>query len=41
MRNFSAKDKPGDWKSLAMYTHVGGYKFCVGVDADGYGQGHG
>ena len=20
-----------------MYTHVGGYKFCVGVDANGYG----
>ena len=38
MRNFSkekAKDKPGDWKSPAMYTHVCGYKFCVGVDANG------
>ena len=44
MRNFSAekrKDKPGDWKSPAMYTHVGGYKFCVGVDANGCGHGHG
>ena len=40
MRNFSA-DKPSDWKSPAMYTNLGGYKFCVGVDAnayDGYGQ---
>ena len=38
MRNFSAekrKDKPSDWKSPAMYTHVGGYKFCIGVDANG------
>ena len=42
MRNFSAEkeiNKSGDWKSLAMYTHVGGYKFCVGVDDDGCGRG--
>ena len=40
MRNFSAekrKDKPGDWKSPAMYTHMNGYKFCIGVDANGNG----
>ena len=40
MKNFSAeraKDLPGDWKSPAMYTHLGGYKFCVGVDANGRG----
>ena len=44
MTNFSqekAKDKPADWKSPAMYTHVGGYKFCIGVDANGYGDGRG
>ena len=44
MRNFSAekkKNKPSDWKSPVMYTHVGGYKFCVGVDANGYGRGRG
>ena len=44
MTNFSAekeKDKSSDWKSLAMYTHMGGYKFCVGVDANGYGSGRG
>ena len=44
MSNFSAekeKDKPGDWKSSAMYTHVGGYKFCIGVDANGCGREHG
>ena len=44
MRNFSAekeKDISSDWKSPAMYTHVGGYKFCIGVDANGYDDGHG
>ena len=44
MRNFSAekeKDKTSDWKSPTMYTHVGGYKFCIGVDANGCGSGHG
>ena len=38
-RNFSEKkqkDEPGDWKSPAMYTHLGGYKFCIAVDASGY-----
>ena len=40
MENFSlekVKDKVGDWKSPAMYTHVCGYKFCIGIDA--YGRG--
>ena len=44
MKNFSqekAKDVIDDWKSPAMYTHVCGYKFCVGVDANGYGGSHG
>ena len=39
MKNFSkekAKDKTSDWKSPAMYTHLRGYKFCIGVDANGY-----
>ena len=35
------KDKPGDWKCPAMYTHTGGYKFCIGVDANGSGRRHG
>ena len=35
------KDKPGDWKSPAMYTHTSGYKFCVQVDANGNGFGRG
>ena len=44
MKNFSrekAKDKSSDWMSPAMYTHVCGYKFCIGVDANGYSDGHG
>ena len=44
MKNFSiekAKDKASDWKSPAMYTHLGGYKFCIGVDANGYSEGRG
>ena len=44
MRKFSVekkKDKFSDWKSPAMYTHLGGYKFCVGVDANGYHDGRG
>ena len=44
MENFSkekAKDKYEDWKSPAMYTHVCGYKFCIGIDANGYADGRG
>ena len=44
MKNFSqekAKDLIDDWKSPGMYTHVCGYKFCVGVDANGIGPMHG
>ncbi len=38
LKNFSkekAKDKVDDWKSPAMYTHAYGYKFCIGVGANG------
>ena len=44
MKNFrleKAKDMTNDWKSPAMHTHVCGYKFCVGVDANGYHGGRG
>ncbi len=44
MANFSkekAKDTINSWKSPAMYTHVCGYKFCIGVDANGWGPEHG
>ena len=40
MDNFSkekAKNEYGDWKSPPMYTHVCGYKFCIGIDANGNG----
>ena len=36
-----AKDKLNNWWSPAMYTHGGGYKFQIGVDANGYGGGRG
>ena len=38
LENFSAekaKNRVDKWKSPALYTHIGGYKFCVGVDANG------
>ena len=46
MKKFSqekakAREKSGPWKSPAMYTHKSGYKFYIGVDANGCGGGHG
>ena len=42
MKNFSQKKaKSCDWKSPAMYTHVCGYKFCIGVAANAYDYGFG
>ena len=44
IENFSkekAKDKISDWNSPALYTHAFGYKFCIGIDANGYGGGRG
>ena len=44
MENFSVekrKNKISDWKSPPMYTHMGGYKFCIGIDANGYQSGRG
>ena len=43
MENFSlekVKDKDGDWKSPAMYTHVCGYKFCISIAANGRRSSH-
>ena len=40
-RREKVKDKINDWQSPAMYTHLLGYKFCVGVDANGQGGGRG
>ena len=42
MNNFSlekGKDTWNNWKSPSMYTHACGYKFCIGVDANGYDSG--
>ena len=44
MKNYSAekaKDKVDNWFSQSMYTHASGYKFCIGVDANGDASGHG
>ena len=44
MKEFSKekeKDKPRDWKSPPMYTHICGYRFCIGMDANGRGGSHG
>ena len=44
MKSFS-KEKTENlhstWKSPAKYTHVSGYQFCIGVDANGRGLGRG
>ena len=44
MENFSlekVKDVFNDWKSPAMYTHMCGYKFCIGIDTNVRGATHG
>ena len=46
MKNFSKEKEKGKvtfirWYGPAMYTHVGGYKFCIGVYANGIGDGLG
>ncbi len=34
-RSEKDKDLPGDWKTPPMYTHLEGYKYCLGVGANG------
>ena len=46
MENFrlekeKGKDRNSLWYGPAMYTHVGGYKFCIVVYANGFGAGLG
>ena len=42
MSNFGKnKNDDTDWYSPAFNTHVGGYKMCLKVDADGWGDGTG
>ena len=37
MKDFARKKEKHDkWKSPGMYTHVCGYKFCIGVDIKGH-----
>jgi len=33
-----AKSKSSEWKSPPIYTHLNGYKFCIGIDANGDGD---
>ena len=40
MNNFNEEKMKGetdDWKSPAVYTHSFRYKFCIGIDANGFG----
>ena len=44
LKSFSkekAEDLHSTWKSPAKYTHVSGYQFCIGVDANGRDLGRG
>ena len=41
MYNFSREKQYRDWKSPQMYTHYQGYRFCIGVNANGFGDGRG
>ena len=42
MESFSKeKAKDSNWQNPAMYTHVSGYKFCIGVNANGHWGGRG
>ena len=37
----SKKEKYETFYSTPFYTHTGGYKMCIDIDADGYGSGQG
>ena len=40
--DFEGCKKRGErWYSPAFYTHVGGYKMCLSIDANGWGSGQG
>ena len=42
MTDFEKHKKNGDtWFSPPFYSHIGGYKLCIGVDANGTGSGAG
>ena len=35
------KEKNEEWFTDPVYSHFGGYKMCLNVDANGYGEGKG
>ena len=35
------KKKSDEWHSTPFYSHIGGYKMCLSVNANGYGNGKG
>ena len=42
MANFESKQKGDErWYNPPFYTHVGGYKMCLRIDANGWGDGKG
>ena len=42
VNEFERRKKESErWYSPAFYTHVGGYKMCLGIDANGWGTGKG
>ena len=41
MLTLKSKDKNVDWYSPGLYTSPGGYKVCLCVNANGYGDGKG
>ncbi len=42
MRGFDQKKRHStEWKRAPFYTKPEGYKMCLSVDANGYGEGHG
>ena len=42
MQNYEQRNRNGNtWFSQAFYSHPGGYKFCLSVDANGYGDAEG
>ena len=41
MTNFEQHKNDDSWFSPPFYSHIGGYKLCISVDANGWGSGEG
>ena len=42
LKNFEQHKKSSDkWYSPSFYTHIGGYKMCLNIEANGWGDGKG